>query len=225
MRSAAEYLGRLSAMSYNRRVAAVMSDFFHKSQLLDARAWRIVRGTVEGVLVVVCAVLLWLAILGAPREFDLLPQKMVHADGAAFSVPFKPPRPWRLPSDSLSDASRSALALFEDGRLLGPAHVSHADIRGLGAGRYSHWSNYILFSTSDNSDPRTNGRRYRAVGRVLLAPSVAVLPFLLLLAWVAASSRNFLRSREALGLARCPPGDLGGVGYRMCCLAGVDAGR
>ncbi|MBF0529575.1 MAG: hypothetical protein HQK55_09960, partial [Deltaproteobacteria bacterium] len=55
---------------------------------------------------------------------------------------------------------RSSLAMREDGRPLGPAHAVHADIRDLGLGRYSHWGSRVIFSTSDNSDPRTNGRTY-----------------------------------------------------------------
>lgn len=66
-----------------------------------------------------------------------------------------------LPERLLSDRdSASALRLFENGREIGPAHASHSEIRQLGAGRYSHWGNQLYFSTSDNSDPRTNGRRY-----------------------------------------------------------------
>ena len=61
---------------------------------------------------------------------------------------------------------RSTLELYEDGKLLGPAHASHADTRTLGGGRWSHWGAHSLwFSTSDNSDPRTNGRKYKAVQR------------------------------------------------------------
>jgi len=34
-------------------------------------------------------------------------------------------------------------------------------VRQLGGGRYSVWGNFLYFSSSDNSDPRTNGRVYR----------------------------------------------------------------
>ena len=37
----------------------------------------------------------------------------------------------------------------------------HAQIRTEGKGRYSHWGNVLHFSTSDSTDPRTNGRLYR----------------------------------------------------------------
>ncbi len=60
--------------------------------------------------------------------------------------------------------NRSALVLFEDGKPLGPSRAAHAQIREIGGGRYSHWTREALyFSTSDNTDPRTNGREY-AVG-------------------------------------------------------------
>lgn len=66
-----------------------------------------------------------------------------------------------LPSYLLSDLeSSSSLELFEDGRPLGPAHAPHDQMRSLGGGRFSHWGTHLFFTTSDNSDPRSNGRRY-----------------------------------------------------------------
>lgn len=57
--------------------------------------------------------------------------------------------------------NRSQIILLEDGKPLGPARCLHADIRTRGEGRYSHWTRTALYmSASDNSDPRTNGRRY-----------------------------------------------------------------
>lgn len=57
--------------------------------------------------------------------------------------------------------NKSGLLLYEDGKVLGPPRSLHADIRTKGGGRYSHWTATALyFSASDNSDPRTNGRRY-----------------------------------------------------------------
>ena len=49
---------------------------------------------------------------------------------------------------------------------MGPAHSGHADIRNLGAGRFSHWTSdggatqSVRFSASNNSDPRSNGKSY-----------------------------------------------------------------
>ncbi len=68
----------------------------------------------------------------------------------------------------------SPLVVLEDGRPLAQPHALHAEIRELGQGRYSHWTyragadrngaayREVLFSTSDNSDPNSNGRHYTA---------------------------------------------------------------
>ena len=50
--------------------------------------------------------------------------------------------------------------LLEDGKPLGPAHALHYKIRENGMGCFSHWGEHVYFSTSDNSDPNTNGRTY-----------------------------------------------------------------
>jgi hypothetical protein len=64
-------------------------------------------------------------------------------------------------ADSSDNSTRSTLVLREDGKLLGPAHTAHSEIRDTGLGRFSHWKGLgLIFSTSDNSDPNTNGRNY-----------------------------------------------------------------
>jgi hypothetical protein len=66
----------------------------------------------------------------------------------------------RWPSDSSEDKRRSQLRLWENETQLGPRHALHDAIENEGAGRYSHWGGGLIFSTSDGSDPNTNGRRY-----------------------------------------------------------------
>jgi len=67
----------------------------------------------------------------------------------------------QIPSGPISDAEgRSRIRLFEDGQEIGPGHCSHDDVRQVGEGRFSHWQNYVYFSTPDNSDPRSNDRTY-----------------------------------------------------------------
>jgi len=46
---------------------------------------------------------------------------------------------------------------------LGPAHTFHAEIVKNGSGRFSHYENDVVFSSSDNSDPNLNGRVYALV--------------------------------------------------------------
>ena len=52
------------------------------------------------------------------------------------------------------------VVVLEDGRPLGPAHAVHATIREQGRGAFSHWLDQVYFSSSDGSDPRSNGREY-----------------------------------------------------------------
>jgi hypothetical protein len=118
-------------------------------------------------------------LLGNVTESDIDALKLVNDAAEPFEETFDPkkirPEPTganRAPglayiyglehaSQSDQNGGTSTLRLFEDGKELLPAHAPHADIRTLGTGRWSHWgSNTIVFSTSDNSDPRTNGRKY-----------------------------------------------------------------
>ena len=68
-----------------------------------------------------------------------------------------------IPSDNSDTPTRSRLVLCEDGNAFGTPHALHAEIAQRGGGRYSHWSGELVFSTSDNSDPNSNGRVYVAV--------------------------------------------------------------
>lgn len=95
----------------------------------------------------------------------------------------------KVESDHNFGHRSSNLQLLEDGKPLGPPHTFHSDIWDKGAGRYSHWGNStgsaIVFSASDNSDPRINGRRYEfivqpgfsplLVGALLIAALVCTL--------------------------------------------------
>ena len=54
----------------------------------------------------------------------------------------------------------TGLRLYEDGIRLQPGDALHEEIRKNGAGAYSIWGNYLYFSTSDNTDPAGNGRKY-----------------------------------------------------------------
>jgi hypothetical protein len=67
-------------------------------------------------------------------------------------------------ADEATSATRSNYLVCENGYALGPAHTTHAEVNNKGKGRFSHWKGIgFVFSTSDNSDPSTNGRAYLAV--------------------------------------------------------------
>lgn len=90
-------------------------------------------------------------------------------------------------SDDPSNAHRAPTKLFEDGHALRPAHAAHDLIRKEGRGAFSQWRSAIYFSTSDNSDPRSNGRAY--VAHLVLVPSLSA-QWLFALCLLAAVSAN-----------------------------------
>ena len=73
-------------------------------------------------------------------------------------------------SDQLG-SGMSPLVLLENGCQLGPAHAFRSELQRSGKGAFLHWGNVVYFSSSDNSDPRTNGKTYqvaRGVGLPLI---------------------------------------------------------
>jgi hypothetical protein len=66
-------------------------------------------------------------------------------------------------ADSSDDPVRSLLVVLEDKTALGPAHAPRVSIRKQGGGAYSHWGDYLYISTTDDSDPNSNGRQYVAI--------------------------------------------------------------
>ena len=114
------------------------------------------------------------ALLAAYVPVALILNTRPHPEDAILSGPFiryansnafmsYPVLPGAVADDE-DHRGQSTLALYEDGTLLGPAHSANLDVLVNGRGRYSYWrhgTNMLLFSTSDNSDPNTNGRTYR----------------------------------------------------------------
>jgi len=103
----------------------------------------------------------------------------------------------RWPLTEVGDLSEtpnvSRLRLFEDGHELSPPHSLHVAIRQTGRGRFSHYITGLYFSTSDNSDPRTNGRKYVVVDRLFLSFTVASPLFAWAIAIGAGGGRRFAR--------------------------------
>ena len=132
------------------------------------------------------------AFIGISQAMQLPSAAIQHQENSAYVTPGpKPTLLYRIPIDGLEMPRNSRLIVLEDGRRLGPAHSLHADIAEKGAGRYSHWDSWIVFSSSDNSDPRRNGRSYAATFRVFpsfLSWLLAVVAFCALIAIPATRS-------------------------------------
>ncbi len=92
-----------------------------------------------------------------------LPGPYLNAEGHAYramtSIAFTGPY------DSSAAPRASRLVIYEDDKPLGPRHSVFEIIARDGLGCYAHFLGQVNFSTTDNSDPNTNGRTYSyAVG-------------------------------------------------------------
>jgi hypothetical protein len=64
-------------------------------------------------------------------------------------------------ADSNEEPQKSKVVLYEDERQIGPPHSIHQAIIERGGGRYSHWKGQgLIFSSTDNSDPNQNWKKY-----------------------------------------------------------------
>jgi hypothetical protein len=89
--------------------------------------------------------------------------------------------PLRLPYSRADQDGKltSTLEVYENDRLLGPAHSGVTDIATNGSGRYIYvqGSNVssLFFSASDNTDPNTNGRTYTVRDPNAVDPHIPVV--------------------------------------------------
>jgi hypothetical protein len=65
--------------------------------------------------------------------------------------------------DTAEQAKRSPAVTCEGDHQMGPGHTPFLEIIQRGAGRFSHHNDLVVFSSSDNTDPNSNGRRYKIV--------------------------------------------------------------
>jgi hypothetical protein len=87
-------------------------------------------------------------------------------------------------ADSAGAPTASVLRVLENGVDLGPAHSGHTTIRSTGKGAFSHWQDSsgnvgLYFSTSDNTNPKTNGRSYTFAVEAAPPPPPPTSSFLL----------------------------------------------
>ncbi|HEU4683250.1 MAG TPA: SGNH/GDSL hydrolase family protein [Nitrospira sp.] len=113
--------------------------------------------------------------VGIPAVKQWSASEIIPDAGHAYRVPLRYTWPLVPDSDTSVTPYESETQVWENGRLLGPAHQLHASIRQEGGGKYSHWNHDVYFSASDNTDPRSNGRRYSAKVRLFLSPSLPVV--------------------------------------------------
>jgi hypothetical protein len=96
-------------------------------------------------------------------------------------------------SDSSAHPNRSPFVLTEDSRPL-QAHTDLAEIRA-GLGKFIHWHDVLLFSSSDGSDPFANGKDYVFSGKIPKLRWLVVLPYLDSIALIALALLFVLQQR------------------------------
>lgn len=87
------------------------------------------------------------------QSLDL--SRVTHDSGQAYHL-----NDWFGVGGDTKWSTTSTLNVYENDIALGPAHSLHDDVRTIGNGRFSHWGNDLYFTSSDNTDPRINGRKY-----------------------------------------------------------------
>ena len=104
-------------------------------------------------------------LLSTEVTIPLAPNRMyaTHDGGNAYLIDLSRFRLAKY-ADSERYPFRSPFALKEDGRELQP-HAAHVEIRA-GFGKFSHWNDALFFSSSDGSDPFTNGKSYLLTGKI-----------------------------------------------------------
>lgn len=135
-------------------------------------------------------------------ERRLDPGSIRQREGNSYTVWISEYLPHGLPAmvlgldpDANDSPSASRLGVRENGIKMGPPHSMHADVALNGGGRFSHWGPELIFSSSDNTNPATNGRVYSAA--IPLAP-VWWLPLVLIAAGIA-GMRRYAETRAIAG--------------------------
>ncbi len=125
-----------------------------------------VLGTAAGDQLIAAAEAAWTTALEQPALASVVPHPVERPlDPAQFERVRR--HLWKVAIPDLADDGnddhevwRSRWKLFEDGTPLGPEHDLLPAISKFGTGRFNHVGGELYFSTSDNSDPTTNGRSY-----------------------------------------------------------------
>ncbi|MCA6117782.1 hypothetical protein J6524_23320 [Bradyrhizobium sp. WSM 1738] len=101
-----------------------------------------------------------------PGEKIRLVPPFAQFEGSKFAVAKERYNLFDELADSEDNNTQSTIELYENNTRLGPAHSNHPDIAHLGGGRFSHWrknGTTVYWSSSDNTNPMTNGRAYWVV--------------------------------------------------------------
>jgi hypothetical protein len=96
-----------------------------------------------------------------------------------------------------ADLGTSPAVVYENGIPLASPNSVRQEIKAEGDGRYSIWNGTLLFSSSDNTNPRTNGRKYELEWPHPIRPEFQTITYLVSLLGIAAIFFNESLMRTA----------------------------
>jgi hypothetical protein len=134
------------------------------------------RTRLSAIIVILSVLVIYAYLIGIPYSQKLNPESILPNTGFGYSTKITPPALaslFRRNADTENSQSGSRARLFENAVSLQPAHSVHNEIRTSGQGRFSDWDGTLYFSTSDNTDPRVNGRQYELRDHMMLAKKPA----------------------------------------------------
>lgn len=121
-----------------------------------------------------------LSSIGLKSSTRVEPTEIIKGPGYQFYITFPAAHfPLANRSDTNDAPQASNVALYQNGTALF-GHSLHTDIVEKGGGRYSHWGEYLIFSSIDGSDARNGQNTFTMMYRERLPQPVFVTLFLLL---------------------------------------------
>jgi len=108
-----------------------------------------------------------------PDERIPIPPEQIRPFGPEKSFAYTYPYELSKPEDEFSQQSRVRLA--EDGRFYPPSLRTSEGVILVGGTRYTHAPGQIIFASTDNTDPRRNGRTYVVLSPLLYTRAVGVV--------------------------------------------------
>ena len=124
-----------------------------------------------------------LSIIGIPRSIVLDPDRMEIPAPYNYIYVIDPVPFFETTPDTAEFGGRSRLSFREAGRrdgkiIVGTPHNSREDVVKLGGSRFLHWGedgkDILYFSTTNGSNPKTNGRKYLIDFKIYLEPRGAL---------------------------------------------------
>ena len=134
------------------------------------------RTSVSVIIFILWVLVLYAHLIGISFSQKLAVESISPNTGFGYSTKIGQPAlesVFRRKADTPDNQNGSRAKLFENDVSLQPAHSVHNEIRTSGHGRFSDWDGTLYFSTSDNTDPRVNGRQYELRDHMMLAKKPA----------------------------------------------------